>query len=180
MIIVRKGCQNGHLCWHFRCLRRYGHCNSCFFIFFFMLLHRSSNWGRSRRSVLVFLLRKKKWPKNIKASEVCFLWEFRRHYGFLNEESWISGQQTYPFTIYFNMWTVSSDVSTQRHQWQPLSVHLWPYCTHPTHDVIDVMCLSIYTGYTMTYHRTGDWRLATKTVTQDGGDTSCTELGITF
>ena len=42
--------------------------------------------------------------------------------------------------IYFNMWTVSSDVSTQRRHWQPLSVHLWAYCTHPTHDVNDVMC----------------------------------------
>ena len=41
--------------------------------------------------------------------------------------------------IHFNMWTVSSDVSTQRRHWQPLSVHLWAYCTHPTHDVNDVM-----------------------------------------
>ena len=42
----------------------------------------------------------------------------------------------------FNMWTVSSDVSTQRRYWQPLSVHLWAYRTHPiaTHDVNDVMC----------------------------------------
>ena len=24
--------------------------------------------------------------------------------------------------------------------WQPLSVHLWAYCTHPPHDVNDVMC----------------------------------------
>ena len=38
------------------------------------------------------------------------------------------------------MWTVSSDVSIQRRLWQPLSVHLWAYCTHPTHDVNDVMC----------------------------------------
>ena len=38
------------------------------------------------------------------------------------------------------MWTVSSDVSVQRRHWQPLSVHLWAYCTHPTHDVNDVMC----------------------------------------
>ena len=37
------------------------------------------------------------------------------------------------------MWTVSSDVSVQRRHWQPLSVHLWAYCTHPTHDVNDVM-----------------------------------------
>ena len=35
---------------------------------------------------------------------------------------------------------LSSDVSIQRHHWQPLSVHLWAYCTHPTHDVNDVMC----------------------------------------
>ena len=38
------------------------------------------------------------------------------------------------------MWTVSSDASIQRRLWQPLSVHLWAYCTHPTHDVNDVMC----------------------------------------
>ena len=40
----------------------------------------------------------------------------------------------------FNMWTVSSDVSIQRRHWQPLSVHLWANCTHPTHDVNDVLC----------------------------------------
>ena len=56
------------------------------------------------------------------------------------EESWMRGQQTCPLTIHFNMWTVSSDVSIQRRHWQPLSVHLWAYCTHPTHDVNDVMC----------------------------------------
>ena len=50
------------------------------------------------------------------------------------------GQQTYPLPICFNMWAVSSDVSIQRRHWQPLSVHLWAYCTHPTHDVNDVMC----------------------------------------
>ena len=60
----------------------------------------------------------------------------------IREESWMrSGQQTRPFTMYFNMWTVSSDVSTQRRHWQPLSVHLWAYCTHPTHDVNEVMCV---------------------------------------
>ena len=58
----------------------------------------------------------------------------------MNEESWMRGQQTCPLTIYFNMWTASSDVSIQRRHWQPLSVHLWAYCTHPTHDVNDVMC----------------------------------------
>ena len=41
--------------------------------------------------------------------------------------------------IQFNMWTVRSDVSIQRRHWQPLSVHLWAYCTHPSHDVNDVM-----------------------------------------
>ena len=41
--------------------------------------------------------------------------------------------------IYFNMWTVSSDVSPQRRHWQLLSVHLWAYGTHPSHDVNDVM-----------------------------------------
>ena len=58
----------------------------------------------------------------------------------MNEESCMRGQQTCPLTIHFNMWTVSSDVSIQRRHWQPLSVHLWAYCTHPTHDVNDVMC----------------------------------------
>ena len=58
----------------------------------------------------------------------------------MNEESWMRGQQTCPLTIHFNMWTVSSDVSIQRRHWQPLSVHLWAYCTHQTHDVNDVMC----------------------------------------
>ena len=43
------------------------------------------------------------------------------------------------FTIHFNMWRVSSDVSIQRRHWQLLSVHLWAYRTHPTHDVNDVM-----------------------------------------
>ena len=59
----------------------------------------------------------------------------------MNEESWMIGQQTFPLTIpFFNMWTVSSDVIIQRRHWQPLSVHLWAYCTHPAHDVNDVMC----------------------------------------
>ena len=47
-------------------------------------------------------------------------------------------QQTCPPTIYFNMWTVSSDVSIQRRHWQSLSVHLWSYCNHPNHDVMCV------------------------------------------
>ena len=49
------------------------------------------------------------------------------------------GQQTCPLTKHFHMWTVSSEVRVQRRHWQPLSVHLWAYCTHPTHDVNDVM-----------------------------------------
>ena len=57
-----------------------------------------------------------------------------------SEESRMRGQQTCPLTIYFNMWTVSSDVSIQRRHWQTLSVHLWAYCTHPADDVNDVMC----------------------------------------
>ena len=48
------------------------------------------------------------------------------------------GQQTCPLTIHFNLWTVSSDVSIQRRHCH--SVHLWAYCTHPTHDVNDVKC----------------------------------------
>ena len=40
----------------------------------------------------------------------------------------------------FNMWTVSLEVSIQSRHWQPLSVHLWAYCTHPAHDVNDVIC----------------------------------------
>ena len=55
-----------------------------------------------------------------------------------NEESCMREQRTCTPTIYFNMWTVSSDVSIQRRHWQPLSVHLWSYCTHPAHDVNDV------------------------------------------
>ena len=43
------------------------------------------------------------------------------------------------FQCIFNMRTVSSDANIQRRQWQPLSVHLWAYCTHPNHDVNDVM-----------------------------------------
>ena len=58
----------------------------------------------------------------------------------MNKESWMRGQQTYPLTIHFNTWTISSDVSIQRRHWKPLSVRLWAYCTHPTHDVNDVMC----------------------------------------
>ena len=44
------------------------------------------------------------------------------------------------YNIYVNMWTVSLDINIQWHHWQPLSVHLWAYCTHPTHDENDVMC----------------------------------------
>ena len=40
----------------------------------------------------------------------------------------------------FNMWTVSSGVSIQGRHCQPLSVHLWGYCTHPTDDENDVIC----------------------------------------
>ena len=61
-----------------------------------------------------------------------------------NEESGMRGQQTCLLTIHFNMWTVSSDISIQRRHWQPLLVHLWAYCTHPTHDVND----SISEGWT--------------------------------
>ena len=57
------------------------------------------------------------------------------------KSTWMRGQQTCPLTIYFNMWTTSSDVSIQRRHWQPLSVHLWAYCTHPTHNVNDVGCV---------------------------------------
>ena len=53
----------------------------------------------------------------------------------MNEDLRMRGQQTFPLTIHFNMWTVSLDISIQRRHWQPLSVHLWAYCTHPTHDV---------------------------------------------
>ena len=37
--------------------------------------------------------------------------------------SWMRGQQTYPLTIYFNMWTVSSDVSIKA----PLTASLNPF-----------------------------------------------------
>ena len=70
-----------------------------------------------------------------------------------------------PSLQYFDMWTVSSDVSIQRRHWQPLSVHLWAYCTHPPHDVNDMTCenigkqnpcsgpLPVYQGLSMHY----DW-----------------------
>ena len=59
-------------------------------------------------------------------------------------------QQTYPLTICINMWTVSSDVSIERRQWQPLSVHfLWVYCTaYPTLDVTDMWRLASAPGST--------------------------------
>ena len=61
--------------------------------------------------------------------------------GWMNEEWRVVDETTTDSLPYiFNMWTVSSDVSIQRRHWQPLSVHLWAYCTHPTHDVNDVMC----------------------------------------
>ena len=66
-------------------------------------------------------------------------------YEWMNEESCRKQscrQQTCPLTIhFFNIWTVSSDVSIQRRHGQPLSVHLWAYCIiRPTHDVNDLMC----------------------------------------
>ena len=62
------------------------------------------------------------------------------HFEWINE--WrVEDERTtdVPSYIHFNMWTVSSDVSVQRRHWQPLSVHLWAYCTHPTRDVNDMM-----------------------------------------
>ena len=44
--------------------------------------------------------------------------------------------------------TVSSAVKIQRRHWQPLSVHLWAYCTHPTHNVNDVWRLVTPPGST--------------------------------
>ena len=55
-------------------------------------------------------------------------------------KEWVMDERT---TIYINMWrTISSDVSIQWRHYQLLSVHLWAYCTHPTHNVNDVwiMC----------------------------------------
>ena len=65
-----------------------------------------------------------------------------------NEESWMRGQQICPFIIHFNMWTLSSDVSIQRRHRQQLSVHLWAYRTHPTHEVNDVWRLTTTPGST--------------------------------
>ena len=48
----------------------------------------------------------------------------------------MTGQQTCP------LYNIGSDVSIQRRLWQPLSVHLWAYCTHPTHDANDVWRLA--------------------------------------
>ena len=43
---------------------------------------------------------------------------------------------------YFCMLTVSSDFSIQERHWQPLSVHLWTYCSPPiAHDMNDVWCV---------------------------------------
>ena len=56
----------------------------------------------------------------------------------MKSRTWEDNSRAFYNTFY--MWTVSSDVSIQRRNWQPLSVHLWAYCTHPTHDVNDVMC----------------------------------------
>ena len=44
------------------------------------------------------------------------------------------------------MITINSDISIQECHWQPLSVHLWAYCTHPTHDVNDVWRLATPPG----------------------------------
>ena len=44
------------------------------------------------------------------------------------------------------MITIHSDISIQECHWQPLSVHLWAYCTHPTHDVNDVWRLATPPG----------------------------------
>ena len=57
----------------------------------------------------------------------------------MNEEWRVVDERTTDVPSYntFNMWTVSSDVSIQRRHWQPLSVHLWAYCTHSAHDVND-------------------------------------------
>jgi len=52
------------------------------------------------------------------------------------------------FTIYINMLTVSSDASIQKYHWQLLSVHLWAYYMHPTHDVNDVWRLATPPGST--------------------------------
>ena len=41
--------------------------------------------------------------------------------------------------LYGPFWCTYYGVSIQRRHLQPLSVHLWAYCTHPTHDVNDVM-----------------------------------------
>ena len=51
-------------------------------------------------------------------------------------ESWMRGHAL--FTIYINMWTVSSDVSIQRRHLQSLLVHLWAYW--PTQPMMWMMC----------------------------------------
>ena len=63
------------------------------------------------------------------------------------KESWVGGQQTCPlYNIYINMLIVSSDASIQKYHWQQLSVHLWVYCNHPTHDVNEVWRLATPQG----------------------------------
>ena len=49
---------------------------------------------------------------------------------------------------YIKMITVNSDVSIQGRNWQASSVHLWAYCTNPTHDVNNVWRLATARGST--------------------------------
>ena len=65
-----------------------------------------------------------------------YRWEWMYKWRVVDERT----TDVHPFTIHFNMWTVRSDINIQRRHWQPLSVHLCAYSTHPTHDVNDVMC----------------------------------------
>ena len=63
--------------------------------------------------------------------------------------------------LYGPFWCTYYGVSIQRRHWQPLSVHLWAYCTHPTHDVNDVIwCVKVHhnTGVYVPYSvRTVVW-----------------------
>ena len=69
------------------------------------------------------------WPLGLSSSKTALMSKPISNEG-RKERSWISGQQTCPLTTYINIWTVSSDVSIQRRQRQPLSVQpkMWMMC----------------------------------------------------
>ena len=82
------------------------------------------------RSVAFLSLTKRRWRYRMCISQCLYRTRMKRRV--VDERT----TDVLSLQYIFNMWTVSSDVSIQRNHWQPLSVHLWSYCTHPTHDVM--------------------------------------------